>query len=194
MKDHRKHYRLAQVEMAELIGTIEDDQLALPTPCSEWKVRDLLRHLVGANYDEVAVFEGQEYDPSTDPRLAADPRRQYAESADRDVAAVADDSVLEQTVPFVGRENPGWVRISFHFLDIVTHSWDLRKALGAPGELDPELAAAGIEVAELIPDAEWVRGPGKPFGAIVPVPDDASPVDRMLSLVGRSPDWTPAPA
>jgi len=192
--DHREHYRKAQAELAGEIARVGDAELELVTPCTEWTVRDLLRHVVAVNYSEVEAFAGRPYDAATDARLDGDPRERYPEAAAAALEVLTDDTALVRTVPFADQDRPGWVRISFHFLDAFTHIWDLRRALNRPGALDPELAEAGIEVAGLIPNEEWVRGPGKPFGRIVPVADDAPAVDRMLGLVGRSPDWAPAPA
>lgn len=187
--DHREFYRRAHAELATQIAAVGDTELELATPCAGWTVRDLLRHLVAVNYGEVEAFADRPYDAGTDTRLDGDPRALYPEAAAEALAVVSEDAALERTVRFADQDLPGWVRVSFHFLDSFVHIWDLRKAVRRPVGLDPELAEAGIRVAELIPNEEWVRGPGKAFGPIVPVPVDAPAADRLLGLVGRSPDW-----
>jgi uncharacterized protein (TIGR03086 family) len=67
----------------------------------------------------------------------------------------------------------------------VVHGWDLATALGLPFDARPEDVAAC---------AAWVEAFQPPrdgglFGPIVPVPDDAPPLDRLLGLAGRNPAW-----
>src|SRR5436190_14300198 len=44
---------------ATVIVGIDDMQLALPTPCSQWDVRATLDHLIGATWMFTLVNEGQ---------------------------------------------------------------------------------------------------------------------------------------
>jgi uncharacterized protein (TIGR03086 family) len=74
-----------------------------------------------------------------------------------------------------------------HFVDYLTHGWDVARAIGAPDELDADLCAAVLEMGRRWPEGSW--GPGAPFGRQVVVPLDASAQDRMLGFLGRSPCW-----
>ncbi|MGH8791784.1 MAG: TIGR03086 family metal-binding protein [Stackebrandtia sp.] len=186
--DHRQQYRRAQLELSRVVAGIADEQLDLPTPCSEWTVKGLLRHLVAVNYGEVAAFADEPYDQETDPRLDTDLRNLYAEAADDAWKILAEDSALDRLVPFAGQDRPGWVRISFHFIDAFIHTWDLRRAVGRPAPLDQDLVPAALEVAGLIPDDDTARGPGKAFGPALPSSPEASDAERLLRLVGRSPE------
>jgi len=46
MDDPRMGFAAATEAVGELMGTVTDDQLSLPTPCTEFDVKDLLDHIV----------------------------------------------------------------------------------------------------------------------------------------------------
>ena len=75
--------------------------------------------------------------------------------------------------------------------DVLVHTWDLARAVGAPDVLDPELCEIGY--ARASENSEALRASNM-FGNEVPVPDDAPVQDRMLGLFGRDPGWRPTPA
>ena len=47
---------------------------------------------------------------------------------------------------------PAPLAISFHLVDNVVHAWDLAVAIGAPLELDADVLAAALRVAERVPN------------------------------------------
>ena len=66
---------------------------------------------------------------------------------------------------------------------MVVHGWDLATATGQPFELpEPTLQAVWEYLTEFLPEpvrASW--------GAAVPVPPDASLLDRIVGMGGRKP-------
>jgi uncharacterized protein (TIGR03086 family) len=68
--------------------------------------------------------------------------------------------------------------------DVLVHTWDLARAAGNDVELDADEAV--IVLAGYGPLGDNVRNP-RVFGPEVPVPDDASPQDRLLAFTGRDP-------
>jgi uncharacterized protein (TIGR03086 family) len=190
--DHRESYQRAHLALRPIVAGITDAHLDLPTPCSEWTVRQLLRHLVGAGYDEAEVMAGHAHRDVPVDCSGSELRQRFEESSRLAVATIADEAVLTRRYPFADHDIPGWLRVSFNFLDALTHSWDLTRATQEAMEWDAALVADGFEVAGLITNAQ--RGPGKPFGPAVPVPSHAPAADRLLGLLGRDPAWTPATA
>ncbi|TDP93949.1 uncharacterized protein (TIGR03086 family) [Labedaea rhizosphaerae] len=92
-----------------------------------------------------------------------------------------------------GRAVPGKIAVGFHFVDYLAHGWDVARALGRPDRLsepDPALTEAGMAIAERIPNEPPSRGPGAAFAYRVDVADTASPHQRLIGLLGRSPEWT----
>ena len=181
--DHRDHYARAQRNLLDLVASLTDDQLAISTPCEGWTVADLLGHIIEVADGFTIAFTGADVESST-----TDPRERYREAAASALSSVADDAVLDSLSTFGGSTRPGWVRISFGFADTLVHTWDIARSTGNAAVIDPELVNAALAVVAVIPDE--ARGPGRPFAAIVPVPDDAGELDRLLATSGRSPAWS----
>ena len=72
--------------------------------------------------------------------------------------------------------------------ELVVHGWDLAAATGTPYEpAEPEIAAAAGFVTSFAAPRD-----GRLFGPVVPIPDRGTPLDHLLGLTGRDPDWQPA--
>jgi len=119
----------------------------------------------------------------------------YVMAAELVIAAFAEPGVMERgfAIPEImpGMEFPAPQAISFHFIDYVVHGWDVARALGQAFELDADLVQAALPVAEAVPEGERRLRPGAAFRPRLPAPDSASPMDRILAMLGRDPAWTP---
>ncbi|WP_264931190.1 TIGR03086 family metal-binding protein [Streptomyces sp. A012304] len=195
--DIRRLDRLALSLTGESVSRVKTDQWGLATPCPDWTLYGLVRHLVSQNegFAASARGAGEPWAVWRDGDLGDDPAGAYERSADEVTAAFASDDVLERSfaLPEVGEgfAVPGRIAIGFHLLDYVVHAWDVAVTIGAPWEPDAELATAALRVAALVPGEG--RGAGAAFRRRIAVPDDAPPGDRLLALVGRDPSWTPRP-
>ncbi|GAA4103972.1 TIGR03086 family metal-binding protein [Nonomuraea soli] len=185
----------ATVAVVEQITTADLD---LPTPCSEWTVRDLLEHHIVQNHGFAFAATGERSELSLwQPKpLGGDHVAEYAASAEAVNQAFAVPGVTEvgfwlpefsSRVSFKGQQ-----AIGFHFIDCVVHAWDLARAVGADPRIDEDLAEACLPIARAVPDAPETRGPGKAFHAGLAADDDAPALDRVLAMLGRSPSWSPA--
>jgi hypothetical protein len=69
------------------------------------------------------------------------------------------------------------------------HGWDVARSLGVAIEFDADVLALALRVAESVPDEAKSLDPRTPFR---PGLGTASldPLDRILALLGRAPDWT----
>ena len=73
--------------------------------------------------------------------------------------------------------------------ELLLHGWDLAVATGQPyARLDPADAEACLGFVSSMASPQGVPGL---FGPIVPVPDEAPALDRLLGLSGRDPSLTP---
>jgi len=68
--------------------------------------------------------------------------------------------------------------------DLLIHSWDLARSIGADDTLPPAAVEATMMGLSRFPE-EQMRG--SMFGPAIEVPDDASAQDKLIGFVGRQP-------
>ena len=195
--DYRALDAVAVRATIALVDGIEPDDLTRPTPCARWDLGALLAHMTVQHqaFAASAVGQGADLDTWHVRPLAEDYRAAYAEAAQRVIAAFAAPDVLERTfaLPEIGPTVtvPGRQAVSFHFIDYVVHGWDVARALDRPFELPDDLLAAAVPVAEAVPDGERRRRPNASFAPRLEQPAEADNWSRILTLLGRSPQWKP---
>jgi uncharacterized protein (TIGR03086 family) len=175
-----------------VIGAIGQDQAEQATPCPEWDVRTLVRHLVGQDLRNFMISaRGETADWQAPPdELGADWPSEFEERA-RALLEVWRAADLNRMVTAPGgAEAPLRSRADHQIAELAVHSWDLVRATGAPVSLDPALAEHALAWSRAMLRPEF-RGSDKAFGVEVPVPEDASAYDRLVGWFGRDPDWTP---
>ena len=180
-------YQRSVEEFGQRIMAIGADDWARPTPCTDWSVRDLVRHLVyeelwtppllaGATVAEIGDrFEGD--------ILGDDPQVAWKEAAAHAVAA-ATPGVLERTVHLSFGDFPGQDYLGQLTADHTIHAWDLARAINADERLDPGLVQFVHDF--MAPQAEQWAAAGV-FAAQVDVPADADVQAKLLALSGRTP-------
>lgn len=186
--------RPATDRMKRLVAGLDDDQLALPTPCAEATVGDLVDHLgmFASNFAKVARKELDEI--SSTPPAAFDAGNLEAGWRARiaaDLDALAEAWSIEEAwngTTWVGGMNMPADMVGVVALDeLVIHGWDLSVATGQA--YDPP----GEEVEATIAFVSQFDAPrdGRLFGPVVDVAADAPTFDRLLGLTGRDPRWLP---
>ncbi len=194
--DIQEFDRRALAYAGQVVAQVMPDRLPLPTPCPDWTLHGLIRHMISQNEGFAAAARGLGTDLAIwrNGRLGDDPRADFDASAKLVTEAFEEDGVLDRAfaLPEVGGSFPGALAIRFHFVDTVVHAWDVAVTIGVPWEPGDELVAAALRVAEKVPDTPDSRGPGLAFEPSAAVPADAADGERMLALLGRSPGWTQA--
>jgi uncharacterized protein (TIGR03086 family) len=170
--------------------------LARPTPCSDWTLHGLLRHMIAQHYGFAAASTGDSDMARWMLRpLGQDPVAAYRAAAECVLDAFAADGALDRDFPLpeITRDLmfPGRQAISFHFVDYVVHSWDVARTLGLPVDLDPAVVEAALRVAQAVPGGDARLAPGAAFGPVVDW-TGGSALDRIVALLGRSPGWQSA--
>ncbi|MER7006500.1 TIGR03086 family metal-binding protein [Dactylosporangium sp. NPDC000555] len=166
--------------------------LALPTPCAGWNLADLLAHMTVQHLGFAAAARGEAWplDRWRPGRLGADPVAEYAAAAEDVIAAFAavDALDLPMSLPEIA---PGplaaWRGIGAHAIDYVAHGWDVARSVGRTFTLSEDVLTAVLPIAEGVPDGPSRDRPGSAFAHALPVTGDASTLDRILLLLGRSP-------
>lgn len=167
--------------VAQQVALLDRAELALPTPCAGWNVGDLLHHM-NERHEAMAVGVLGAAEAVID-----DPRGQFAISAARWTLAV-DTGPSELRVPGMADGVAKEQVQAVHFLDMVVHGWDLAVSLGRPVMTPTALVTAAL------PIAEFANAPGSPLAgsAYQPpfaAPLAASPIDRLVAMLGRDPAW-----
>lgn len=168
-------WRQAAANFDRHVHAIAGDQWDAPTTCDGWTVRDLVDHTVHWQA-MVGGIVGAGTSPGDDwPTVRA--------AIDQ---ALNDPSSLEGNAdPSVMGGMPKHQVLGIATGDVLIHSWDLARSIGADDTLPPEAVEAVQLGLSRFPD-EMMRGSGM-FGPAVEVPDDASPQDKLLGFVGRHP-------
>jgi uncharacterized protein (TIGR03086 family) len=161
---------------------VRDDLADAPTPCAEWTLLDLLRHMVDSLS---ALAEGA----TGSVALAAVPvdRRAGPEALARALCDLG-CAVLggwvhasERPVELGTRPLRRAVLTEVGALEVAVHGWDLARSCRSTAMLPSTLAAA------LLPVAGRRVGPEdrpEPFGPVVE-PAGSDPVDLLLAHLGR---------
>lgn len=172
-----------------VISQVRPDHLRLPTPCADWTLAGLLRHLVSEDTAFAAATTAGTGWSDVDwnaGRLGADPVADYHRAAAAYLAAFEPDAVLDKQM----RVNifgvvPGSQAVAMHFIDTVVHGWDIARTVGVPYRPDEDLVAVALKVMRGFP----VNRSTGAFAEVRPVPDDASELDELIAFVGRDPHW-----
>jgi uncharacterized protein (TIGR03086 family) len=183
----------AAAEVTRMVAGVRDEQLTDPTPCAGTSVAAMLDHLVGLTLAfrmaaEKTPLKGA---PRADAaKLPDDWRERLPLQLDALVAAWQQPSAWEGTAEAGGVSMPAPAMGVVAPNEVLVHGWDLAVATGQPYRPDPASAerclAFAIEFADSAPEArDGIYGP------VVPVPDDAPLLDRVLGATGRDPGWTP---
>jgi uncharacterized protein (TIGR03086 family) len=189
--DIRDLDRRAGAVLGEVVGQIRPEQLWFPTPCPDWTVRGLLRHIVSENegFAAAAIGGSAPVQTWTGGRLGDHPAGAYRRSNVK-LAAAFSGGALDQ--PMEVREFgtfPRRTALTFHQADCVVHAWDLARASDCPYNPPLDTVEMALSLARRIPDTDASRGPGAAFERGVKVPDDAPALDILLGLLGRNPNW-----
>jgi len=132
------------------------DAVAPATP--EWRVRDVLAHMVGVNADILAgKLEGVASDEWTQAQVDA-----RAEASVPEMLAEWNEisPAVEEIAPMFGTATGQWL------FDACTHEHDLCQALGVVGDRDSDAVVLGFGwITDRLDDA--LRATGRPGTAIV---------------------------
>ena len=180
----------AFADTRQILANVKPDQLDLPSPCTSWKVRDVIDHIVGGSQwfgASVNAGESPEFDEDGMPKFAdGDYMAEYDKGVAETVSAFGAPGALEKMVKLPFGTMPGGAFMGLAMTDTFTHGWDVAKATGQSTDIDPALAEqllAGSKAA--IQDAFRGDDGKAPFGPEQQAPSDAS--------AGRPPRRVPGP-
>ena len=173
----------------DLLAKTTDEQLAAPTPCEGWAVRDLLNHITGgAEMFAISAEQGSISDADLGRLMGGDVlgddwRGAWSTASKRAVAAFGDPALLEKDVTLPFGTMPAGAALDIAVFDVATHAADLAQATGQT-IADDELLENALEMGRRIVPQEWRGTPS--FAHEVPCADDAPAAQRLLAFAGRS--------
>jgi uncharacterized protein (TIGR03086 family) len=158
-----------------------------PSPCAGWDARDVLEHVIG--FHDVLLLRPLGLKPQ---RPRDDPGRRWSLTLDRLAQALRRDGLFEQVVevPAVGTNSSS--RLDARTLvprlsqDVLVHTWDLARAVGADDRLDAGWCAWFVDKLPTDPDALSASGM---FGQPIAVAALADAQSQLLGRLGRDPSW-----
>jgi uncharacterized protein (TIGR03086 family) len=168
-------YRGASEWAAAKVAGAKD--LDAATPCDDWKLRDLLNHMLDTQSYFVGAAKGEDVSPPgpTPPdRLSDDPLADFDRGREELLEVYGQEGVVEKTGPALG----------IAFADQLLHGWDVARSTGQDTRMPDGLAQAAFDTIHGQFTEEQRKGVFKPE---LPVGDDATPQDRLLAYTGREP-------
>jgi uncharacterized protein (TIGR03086 family) len=181
----------------DLVSSLADEQLGLPTPCPDASVGDLIDHLgvFAVRFFAAARKEsaGKESEGGTSPSApnGANLEAGWRDRISQDLVALADawgDPRAWDGSAYAGSiEMPAEVVGLVALDELVVHGWDIAVATAQPYDA----ATQEIEAAMAFVTSFGAPRDGNLFGPIVSVADNATSLDRLLGLTGRDPSWRP---
>ena len=172
----------------DLVAAVPPDRWDDPSPVAGWAARDVVRHLV--EWFPAFLASGADVQLPPGPSVDDDPVGAW-EHLQREVQALLDDPASAERVlsnPHIGDVALPQAVSQFFTGDVFMHAWDLARATGQDGTLDPERCAAML--AGMEPIEELMRQSGQ-YGPRVEVAEDADEQSRLLGFIGRDPLWHP---
>jgi uncharacterized protein (TIGR03086 family) len=175
-----------------LVAGVKPDQWELPTPCTEWNVRQLVDHLVSGHLLVARVLRGEPFEQAVAAarsvdgnRLGDDPAAAYDASARQVLAAFGAPGALERLVRVPFGTVPGAVARHLRIVECLVHGWDLATALGVP--FDPPAPLVEQEIAFSEPLVGQVPPERHVFAPTRSAAEGSPPIERLAALLGRDP-------
>ena len=171
-----------------LLGSIllvGEAALSAPTPCRDWDLRRLLRHLRASLADVTDVLAVREFPGpglATRPAAGADPVAELRAGVVDFVLASTSLSTAGRWCAVEGRRLPAKTVVCVGTIEMVLHAWDIGQACRADRPIPSGLASTLLSVSEPLARAGLA---GHLFAEPLSTPATAPPGDRLLALFGR---------
>jgi uncharacterized protein (TIGR03086 family) len=176
--DELRSAELSLGVLHQVVRPIGADDMGKQTPCSEFDVAGLTEHLVRS----ITILGGA--------AGAEMPQRDPSDSVERQVILAARPALdawhrrgVDGTADVGGTEMPAKVLVGILSLEFLVHAWDYATATGRAVPAPDSLSEYVLGMTEkfLTPQGRAQAG----FDDPVAVPDDASPLQRLLAFTGR---------
>ena len=186
----REHLHSVVTTLEPVVKGVSADEMAAPTPCTDFDVRTVANHMLGT----IGAMRGI---GASEPMDADDPwgtsgdhmSEQWRDDLCRTLNEYAEawSSADAWEGAAMGGAMPKQAVGDMAFVEAILHGWDLAKGSGQDVAFDDAAVERALEIMEQIGEVGRSHGA---FGPLVPVPDDATPFDKVLAQAGRDPEWS----
>ena len=182
--------------MTRLLEAVADGSMEATTPCPDLPLGALIDHVGGfakvfaaSARKELGEFTAQPPDPRAENLEPGWRARMTA-----DLSALADawdaSDAWQGMTRAGGQDLPGAMAGRIALDELVVHGWDIARATGQPFDCDAATLREVESTVQQVRDGNDGDIPGL-FGPVLAIADDADAIERVLSLTGRSPGWSP---
>ncbi len=165
---------------------IADHEWDLPTPSTEWNVKQVVAHVVLGEAHLPLVLAGDTTTTTSELNVAllgSNPLTTWRGTALRAIDAAREPGVVDRSFDLDMGSVSGRQLLGYRITDNVVHAWDLQVAVGRPSAIEERFAEWLLDfwqpVAGRITDGEFFASPTQPASATAS--------DRLLALLGRTP-------
>jgi uncharacterized protein (TIGR03086 family) len=167
---------------------VREANLSAPTPCQDWDLRRLLRHVRTSLADVTDMLAVQEFHggsgPDTNPAAGTDPVAALRAGIVDFLIALTSLPTAGRLCEIRGRPLPAKIVVYVGAIEMVLHAWDIAQACRINRPIPSELASALLWVSPPFAEAGLA---GHVFAAPLAAPTTATPSDQLLALFGRQP-------
>ncbi len=162
------------------VRAVTPDKWDAQSPCERWRARDVVAHVVEGHRGVIAAVRGGDSTP-----LGADdnPKEAWEEASRAIDEITADPEALAKEIDGpTGRMPAGEIIGRFVTMDLLVHTWDLARTVGADERLDEDIVRDAYEA--LKPMDAMIRQPNV-FGPKQEPPPGADLQTEFLYFLGR---------
>ena len=166
------------------LEAVRDDQWDSPTPCVDFTVRQLVSHAIDV---QRVVPKGLGATGAIDTPNGDNLKATWKAVHAAALKTCSAEGVLEREIdsPLGGKMLAGQFFGGPACGDILIHTWDLARAIGADEKLPEDACQATLTFLQAAPP-EFLRQPGR-FEAAIEPPEGADIQTQMLCFTGRQP-------
>ena len=180
MTEVQDAYRRVAKGFSAAVRAAAPDKWGAQSPCEQWTARDVVAHVVAGHRGVIAGIRGGEPAP-----LGADedPGRAWEEASRALDEITGEPETLAREIDGpAGKMPAGQLIGQFVTMDMLVHTWDLARAIGADERLDEESVRRAYDTVK--PMDAMIRRPGV-FGPRLEPPAGADPQTEFLYFLGR---------
>jgi len=167
------------------VRDVADHEWDLPTPATEWNIKEVVAHVVLGEAHLPSVLAGDTATTQSEfsvDLLGSSPLASWRGTALRAIEAAKEPGVADTMFELDMGTVDGRHLLGYRITDNVLHAWDIQVAAGRPAPIDDRFADWLLDFWQ--PMADQIADSGF-FGApTTPASDSAS--DRLLALLGRT--------